>query len=97
VPVGTNGTQTIEASDPVSGIYTGVDSALATRGFVFTPGSHYTWLTPSPYAVIAQAVSTITLTVKSDGDMPLGIVSAQASAAAGLASVTGTTCIARID
>jgi uncharacterized repeat protein (TIGR03803 family) len=95
-PVGTNGTQTIYASDPASGIYTGVDSALATRGFVFTPGSHYTWLTPSPYAVIAQAVTTITLTLKSDGDMPLSVVSAQASAAAGLPSVTGSTCIGAI-
>jgi len=54
---------------------------------LFTPGSHYTRLTPSPYAVIAQVVTTITLTLKSDGDMPLNVVSAQASAAAGLASV----------
>lgn len=91
-PIGTSGTQTIFASDSTSGIYTGVDSALATRGFVFTPGSHYTWLTPSPYAVIAQAVTTITLTLTSDGDMPLSVDSMQASAAAGLASVTGTTC-----
>jgi uncharacterized repeat protein (TIGR03803 family) len=95
-PLGTNGTQTIYASNPASGIYTGIDSALATRGFVFTPGSHYTWLTPSPYAVIAQAVTTLTLTLKSDGDMPLSVVSAQASAAAGLASVTGTTCFGTV-
>ena len=74
VPIGTNGTQTIYASDQASAIYTGVDSALATHGFVFTPGSHYTWLTPNPYAVIAQAVTTITLTLKSDGDMPLSVV-----------------------
>jgi uncharacterized repeat protein (TIGR03803 family) len=95
-PIGTNGTQTIYASDPASGIYTGVDSALATRGFVFTPGSHYTWLTPSPYAVIAQALATVTVTLKSDGNMPLTVSSAQASAAAGLASVTATTCIGTI-
>ncbi len=95
-PVAANGTQTIYASDPTIGIYTGVDSALGTQGFVFTPGSHYTWLTPSSYAVIAQAVTTITLTVKSDGDMPLTIVTAQASAIAGLASVTGTTCFGTV-
>jgi uncharacterized repeat protein (TIGR03803 family) len=95
-PIGTTGTQTIYASDPASGIYTGVDSALPTRGFVFTPGSHYTWLTPSPYAVIAQAVTTMTLTVKSDGNMPLSVVSAQATAAAGVASVTGTTCFGTV-
>lgn len=92
VPIGTNGTQTIYTSDQASGIYAGVDSALATHGFVFTPGSHYTWLTPNPYAVIAQAVTTITLTLKSDGDMPLSVVTAQANAVAGPASVTGTTC-----
>ena len=91
-PINTIGTQTIYASDAASGIYTGVDSALATRGFVFSPGSHYTWLTPSPYAVIAQAVTTITITLKSDGDMPLGVVSAQASAVAGLATVSSSTC-----
>jgi uncharacterized repeat protein (TIGR03803 family) len=96
VPIGTNGTQTIYGSDRTSGIYTGTDSALATRGFVFTPGPHYTWLTPGPYAVIAQAVTTITLTLKSDGDMPLNVVTAQASAAAGLASVTGTTCFGTV-
>ena len=96
VPIGTNGTQTIYASDQASGIYAGVDSALATHGFVFTPGSHYTWLTPNPYAVIAQAVTTITLTLKSDGDMPLSVVTAQANAVAGLASVTGTTCFGTV-
>jgi uncharacterized repeat protein (TIGR03803 family) len=95
-PVGTSGTQTIYARDPASGIYTGTDSALATRGFVFTPGSHYTWVTPSPYAVIAQAITTITVVLKSDGDMPLDVVTAQASAVAGLAAVTGTTCFGSV-
>ncbi len=91
-PLSVNGTQTIYASDPVSGIYTGIDSALSSRGFVFTPGSHYTWLTPSPYAVIPQAIYTVTVTLKSDGDMPLNVSSVQASAIAGSASVSSTTC-----
>jgi hypothetical protein len=53
-PIAVRGTQTIYASNP-AGIYTGTDSALP-GGFVYTPGSHYSWLTPNPYAVIAGHV-----------------------------------------
>jgi uncharacterized repeat protein (TIGR03803 family) len=95
-PLSVNGSQTIYASDTVSGIYAGVDSALASRGFVFTPGSHYSWLTPNPYAVIPQAIYTVTMTLKSDGNMPLGVSSVQAGALAGTASVSTTTCTGAI-
>jgi uncharacterized repeat protein (TIGR03803 family) len=96
-PLGVNGTQTIYASDPQSGIYTGTDSTVPNRGFVFTPGSHFTWLTPNPYAVIPQAVYTVTVTLKSDGDIPLGVSSVEVSALAGVATVSDTTCAGTID
>lgn len=93
--IATNGTQTIYASNS-AGIYTGSDSALPGRGFVFTPGSHYSWLTPNPYAVIQQALYTVTLTIRSDGDMPLSVSSIQASALVGQATVSSTTCSGQI-
>jgi hypothetical protein len=95
-PLAVNGTQTVYASDPASGIYTRIDSALPNRGFVFTPGSHYTWLTSNSYAVIPQATYSVTVTLKSDGDIPLGVSSVQASALAGIASVSGTSCTGMI-
>jgi hypothetical protein len=91
-PIATNGTQTIYAANAY-GAFTGIDTALPTRGFVFTPGSHYTWLTSNAYAVIQQALTTITVTLKSDGDMPLTVSSVRASSLHGAgASVTSTTC-----
>ena len=90
-PISVNGTQTIYASNQ-TGVYTGTDSALPFAGFVYTPGSHYSWLTPNPYAVLQQAVSTVTVTLKSDGDMPLNVWSAQASTLTGKATVLSTTC-----
>ena len=89
VPV--NGGQTVYAAN-ATGAFTGSDTALPNRGFVFTPGSHYTWLTSNAYTVLPQRVSTLTLTLKSDGDMPLTISSVRASALRGGASVAGTTC-----
>jgi hypothetical protein len=95
-PIATDGTQTIYAADAY-GAFTGTDTALPTRGFVFTPGSHYTWLTSSAYAVIQQALKTVTVTVKSDGDMPLTVSSVRASSLNGAgASVTSTTCRGQI-
>lgn len=85
------GTQTIYASNQ-TGIYTGSDSALPQHGFVYTPGPHYTWLTPNPYTVIQQAPYTVIATLKSDGDIPLRVSSVQASALTGQATVVGTTC-----
>jgi uncharacterized repeat protein (TIGR03803 family) len=94
-PISTNGTQTIYAAN-ATGAYTGRDSALPNRGFVFTPGSHYTWLTSNAYTVLPQALYTLTVTLKSDGDMPLTISSVRAGALRGGARVTGTTCNGQI-
>ena len=60
---------------------------------MFTPGSHYTWLTSNAYAVIQQALTTITVTLMSDGDLPLTVSTVRASSLRGAsASVTSTTC-----
>jgi len=93
-PIAIKGTQTIYAAN--QGIYTGTDSALPGGGFVYTSGSHYSWLTPNAYTVIQQALYTVTVTLKSDGDIPLTVSSVQASALAGQASVTSTTCSGQI-
>ena len=91
VPISVSGTQTVYASN-ATGVYTGADSSLPPGGFVYTPGSHYSWLTPNPYAVIQQAVSTVTVTLESDGDMALNISSAQARTLTAKATVLGNTC-----
>jgi hypothetical protein len=90
-PIAVNGTQTIYASTD-AGMSTGTDSALPGGGFVFTPGAHYTWLTPAPYAVIQQGLLTFTVSPRSDGDLPLTVSSVDAAALAGTATVAGTTC-----
>ena len=89
-PLSVNGTQTIYASTD-TGIYTGTDSALP-GGFVYTPGSQYAWLTPNPYTVIPQALYTVTATLTSDGDIPLGVSSVEATVLAGQVTVASTTC-----
>ena len=94
-PLSVNGTQTVYAANGL-GVYTGSDSALRFGGFVYTPGSHFSWLTPNPYTVLAQTVYTVTATLKSDGDMPLSISSVQASALRGTATVSSTTCSAQL-
>ena len=93
-PIAIKGTQTIYASS--QGVYTGTDSALPGGGFVYTSGSHSSWLTPSPYTVIPQAPYAVTVTLKSDGDIPLTVASVQASALAGQASVSSTSCSGQI-
>lgn len=91
-PVSVTSTQTIYATDP-SGVYTGTDSTVPGRGFVYTPGAHYTWLTSNAYAVLQQQTPyTFTITLKSDGDLPLTVFGAQASAVAAQATVNSTTC-----
>jgi uncharacterized repeat protein (TIGR03803 family) len=89
-PLSVSGTRTVYAA--LNGAYTGSDSALAGGGFVYSPGSHYSWLTPAPYAVLQQALYTVTATLASDGDLPLSIAGVQASALGGAATVSSTTC-----
>src|SRR6267378_4243088 len=90
-----NGTQTVYAAN-AQGVFTGSDSALPFRGFVNTPGSHFSWLTPNPYTVLSQTVYTVTATLKSDGDMPLSISSVRASALRGIVTVSSNTCTGQI-
>lgn len=92
---GYSGTETIYATTP-SGDSTGTDTALPMRGFVNTPGSHYTWQTSNAYQVLSQQLYTFTLTLKSDGDIPLGFSSASATSRIASASVTGTTCSSEV-
>ena len=69
-------------------------------GFVSTPSSHYSWLTPSGYAVIPYALYTITATFVSDGDFPLDFDGARVASSVsgfytpspGTATVSAVTC-----
>src|SRR6266403_295355 len=94
-PLSVNGTQTIYAAN-AQGVFTGSDSALPFHGFVYTPGSHFSWLTPNPYTVLSQTVYTVTATLKSDGDMPLSISSVRASTLRGIVTVSSNTCTGQI-
>ena len=94
-PLYINGSQKVYATNG-AGDFTGVDSSLPTGGFVNTPGSHYTWQTSSAYAVIPQALYTFTVTLKSDGDLPLEISNVEATALLGKVTVNRGTCIGQI-
>ncbi len=94
-PLYTSGTQTVYALTP-NGVYTGTDTALPTHGFVNTPGSHYTWTTSNAYGILQQMVYTITVTLVSNGDLPLNVSGAEASAIHSIATVQSTTCVGQI-
>jgi hypothetical protein len=96
-PVGTNGTQTIYAAKSGK-LYTGSDSVLATGGFVFTYGSHYVWLTSNAYMVLPQVPYTFTVTLSSNGDIPLTVTAVRATTKLAGAKVTlnSTTCTGAI-
>jgi hypothetical protein len=94
-PIATKGSQIIYAIG-ADGVYTGTDSKLPERGFVNSPGSHYTWLTPSNNAVLHQNAYTLTATLKSDGDMPVNISSVTVSALNGIADLKKTDCEGQI-
>jgi hypothetical protein len=93
-PLYVNGTQTVYAMNADGGT-TGYDSSLRA-GFVNTPGSHYTWVTSSAYAVLQQIVYTMPITLESDGDLPLTIDSVQASALRSKVTVMNSTCSGQI-
>ena len=92
----TDGSKIIYASNG-NGDTTGTDAKLPERGFVNTPGAHYTWLTPNINAVLIQIVYTSTVTLKSDGDGPVNITAVAVSAGNGKAALKSTTCIGKID
>ena len=90
-PLYKSGSKIIYADDGI-GDYTGTDSKLPGRGFVNTPGPHYTWLTPNSAAVLHQIVYTLTISLKSDGDTPVTIHQVAASANHSTVTVKSTTC-----
>ena len=95
-PIATKGSQIIYDVD-ADGNYTGTDIKLSHSGFVNSPGSHYTWLTPSNAAVLQQIVYTLTATLKSDGDMPVTISDVQVSALNGVVTLKETNCKGEIN
>lgn len=93
----TSGTEVLYASSGSS--TTGRD----TRGFGFvtTPSPHYSWQTVNGgYAVIPYSVYTVTVTLVSDGDLPLVVDSSQVASvisgyitpSPGTATIASTTC-----
>jgi len=90
-----DGTKTIYAINGY-GESTGTDSKLSGRGFVSTPGAHYTWLTSMNNAVLHQFVYTLTFSLESDGDIPLNITATAASALQGVVTTMSSTCDGQI-
>ena len=72
-----------------------VDTDYPDRGFVNAPGAHLSWLTPNSNTVFLPIVYTYTVTLQSDGDVPVDITAVTARALRGAASVKSTTCIAQ--
>lgn len=91
LPKYTKGSLIVYALD-TNGDYTGTDIQLPGRGFVSSAGSHYTWLTSSSHTLLQQIVYTFTVTLKSDGDLPVDISSVQVSALQGAATLKQTDC-----
>ena len=90
-PLYTSGTQIVYATN-VSGDFTGSDTKVA-GGFVDVPGPHYSWLTSNAYSVLQQARQTISMTLVSDGELPLTVSAVAATALRNTIGATGTTCI----
>ena len=97
----TNGTETVYATNGASS--TGHDTR--NFGFVSTPSSHYTWETLNGgYAVIPDAVYSVSATLISDGDFDLKLAGATVVAnifgtitpAPGTAVVSASTCPAAV-
>lgn len=95
VPLYTKGSLIVYAEN-ANGDYTGTDSKLPERGFVSTPGGHYTWLTPDSNAVLQQIVYTLNIILKSDGDVPVNITHVAASALHGAVTLKSTNCVGQI-
>jgi hypothetical protein len=94
-PLYVQGSMTVYAAN-ANGGFTGADSKIPGRGFVSTPGPHYTWLTPSDSAVIERGVQTFVVMLKSDDDGPLDITAVNASSLKGRAAVKSTTCLGQV-
>jgi hypothetical protein len=95
LPLYIKGSMTVYAAN-ANGGFTGIDSKIPGRGFVSTPGAHYTWLTPNDHAVIQRGLQTFVVTLKSDDDAPLDITAVNASSLKGKAAVKSATCLGRV-
>jgi len=95
-PIAVVGTETIYAM-PSSQLYTGYDAALP-GGFVYDFGSHYRWLSPNDHLVLPQQPYTFTITLQSDGDMPLTVsaVKATHTLAKATLQVVSTSCLGQV-
>lgn len=89
-PLYTKGNQVVYAANGT--VYTGTDAKLPERGFVNSPGPHYTWLTSAASGVLYPFVYTFTVVLKSDGDIPVDITAVAPSALHGVATLKSTTC-----
>jgi len=79
-----------------AGDTTGTDLKEPEKGFVSTPGGHYTWQTPMNSAVLHDQVYTVTVSLKSDGDVPVDISAVTPSALHGAVTLKSTTCTGAI-
>jgi hypothetical protein len=96
-PVATKGDQIIYAIG-ASGDYTGTDKKLPERGFVNSAGAHYTWVTPNNTApLLGSFAYTLTVTLKSDGDVAVNISKVKVSALNGDAKLKNTDCEGAVD
>jgi hypothetical protein len=75
-----------------NGDFTGTDSKLPGRGFINTPGGHYTWLTSNSHAILYPFVYTLTVMLVSDGDLAVDITGVSPSALHGATTLHSTTC-----
>jgi hypothetical protein len=91
--------QIVYGFDPSnSNIYTGTDKTLPERGFVNSPGPHYTWVTPNQAVPLLGSIAyTLTVTLKSDGDAAVDISKVDVSALHGVAKVKSSDCKGAID
>jgi hypothetical protein len=95
-PLYDNGSESVYAVTG-NGEYTGTDTKLPFGGFVFTQGSHYTWLTSNAYMDLPQKPYTFAATLVSDGDVPLNISKVAVSAVTiHHPALNSTTCVGEI-
>src|SRR5260370_33903739 len=92
-PLSDSGTRTIYASNGSS--TTGSDSALLpNHGYVDTPSAHYTW---GPFtAPTGPAAQTVTLTLASDGDLPLDIAAVSETTVLATSRMVSTNCVGEL-
>ena len=91
-PLSTGGGLIVYAQN-AQGDTTGVDTALGNIGFVNTESGQYSWTTqPTTVFLPNQKAVNITLTLKSEGDLPLVVSSIDPVAQLARTKVRSTTC-----